>query len=79
MSANYPTSVWDGTSQTRSDTDVKREPDRHDWEQLEAEVRAIQTQMQPLGIGAAGVLPTSDPTVAGQLWNSGGTITVSAG
>lgn len=77
--SNYPTSVWDGTSETRPDAEDQRAPDWADWNQIVAEVKAVQTQLKPLGINADGTLPTSDPSVAGQLWNSTGTVTVSAG
>ena len=77
--ASYPTSVWDGTSGTRPDATVKRGPDGTDWRTLVGEVRALQTQLQPLGISAAGALATSDPSVAGQLWADTAVVTVSAG
>jgi hypothetical protein len=77
--ASYPTSVWDGTSVTRENADVQRQPDGHDWRSLIAELRAVQTQLLPLGIGATGTLPTSDPAVAGQLWADTATVKVSAG
>lgn len=77
--SSYPTSVWDGTSDSRPTASVHRGPDAGDWKQLVAEVIAIQTQLQPLGIGAAGAIPTSDPSVAGQLWADSATVKVSAG
>ena len=77
--ASYPTSVWDGTSLTREDAGVLRQPDGHDWRTLVAEIKAIQTQLLPLGIGATGTLPTSDPAVAGKLWANTATVKVSAG
>jgi len=46
--AQYPGSVWDGTSKTRSADDVTNtvaSPDGHDWDQLAAEVIATQTQL----------------------------------
>lgn len=79
MPSTYPTTVWDGVSETRPAANVYRAPDADDYQQLCMEVIAIQTQMQPLGISAVGVLPTSDPSVAGQLWASSGTVTVSSG
>lgn len=56
--AGYPTSVWDGTSDSRPDADVYRAPDANDLEKLRNEIRAIQNQLQPLWVGAAGVLRT---------------------
>lgn len=56
--SNYPTSVWDGTSESRPDADVYRAPDAFDIAQLRNEILAIQNQLNPLYIGAAGVLRT---------------------
>lgn len=56
--ANYPTSVWDGTSESRPDADVYRAPDAYDMEQLRNEILALQNQLQPLMIGADGTLQT---------------------
>lgn len=75
MAANYPTSVWDGTSDSRPNADVYRAPDAADYAQLRAEVEAIQTQLVPLGIGADGSLPTSNPG-AGKLWNNTNVVNV---
>jgi hypothetical protein len=77
--SSYPTSVWDGTSTTRPTASVHRAPDAGDWRTLVAEVIALQTQLQPLGIGATGAIPTSDPSVAGRLWADTAVVKVSAG
>jgi len=77
--AAYPASVWDAISETREDPDVQRQPDGYDWRRLVGEIRAIQTQLLPLGIGAAGTIPASDPAVAGKLWADSGAVKVSAG
>jgi len=58
MGASYPTSVWDGTSDSRPDADVKRGPDGEDWAKMTEEVQALQTQLQVLHIGADGTLRT---------------------
>lgn len=79
MPSTYPTTVWDGTSESRPTPSVFRAPDADDYRQLVMEVIAIQTQLLILGISAVGVLPTADPLVAGQLWASAGTVTVSSG
>lgn len=79
MGAQYPSEIWDQKSLTRLDIDVQRAPDGHDWRALVAEVIAIQTQLQPLGIGATGVIPTSNPGVAGRLWADTAAVKVSAG
>lgn len=39
---------------------------------------ALLSLLRPM-IAASFVLPTADPHVAGALWNSAGTITISAG
>lgn len=75
MPAQYPTAVWDGTSETRPDADVYRQPDAADWAQLRAEVTAIQTQLFAFAIPASGVLPTSNPG-AGKLWNNTNVVNV---
>ena len=79
MPSTYPTTVWDGTSESRPTPGVHRAPYADDYRQLCMEVIAIQTQLLVLGISATGTLPTADPTVAGQLWASAGTVTVSSG
>jgi len=57
--AGYPTSIWDGTSDSRPDADVYRAPDANDLEKLRNEILAIQNQLNPLWIGATGVLRTT--------------------
>jgi hypothetical protein len=57
--ANYPTSVWDGTSDSRPDADVFRAPDADDMEQLRNEILALQNQLKPLWIGADGTFRTT--------------------
>lgn len=59
MSTSYPTSVWDGKSLTRPDPNVRRAPDRDDYDRLKRELIAIHRQLQVLHIGADGALRTS--------------------
>lgn len=76
VAANFPTSVWDGTSATRSDPGtIERAPDYHDWQQITAEVVAVQTAVaaQPLNNWTSEDAPavTDDVTLgygAGSLW-----------
>ncbi len=42
--AQYPTTVWDGLSSTRTDRQTNARPSLHDWDQLLAEVLAVQQQ-----------------------------------
>lgn len=46
-SAQYPVSIWDGTSPTRRGNiyGVDRKPDYEDWDQVSAEVIAVQTEL----------------------------------
>jgi len=39
----------------------------------------LGTKVYNLSVGVGMTLPTSDPSVAGQLWNNSGVVTVSAG
>ncbi len=56
--ANFPASVWNGTSPSRSGSraNVDRGPDKEDWDQIVAEIIAMQAGLQP------GV---DDPNLAG--------------
>jgi hypothetical protein len=72
-------SLWDGTSPSRSTVDVFRQPDWQDYEEAYKQLTDMMDQLVPLGFGALGTLPTSDPAVAGQLWTNSGAVTVSAG
>lgn len=56
--ANYPESVWDGSSETRPDGEVYRAPDGADMAQMRNEILAIQNQLLPLMISAAGAFQT---------------------
>jgi hypothetical protein len=40
---------------------------------------ALGTEIYAIQHGQGITLPTEDPSVAGYLWNSGGTVTVSSG
>jgi len=56
--ANYPNSVWDGSSESRPDGEVYRAPDGADMAQMRNEILAIQNQLLPLMIGATGAIQT---------------------
>lgn len=43
--ANFPTSVWDGSTPTRNDRRTDRDPDYEDWDQMLAEVIALQNHL----------------------------------
>lgn len=46
MSADFPTSVWDGTSPSRSDPTVERRPSAQDYDQVVAEVAAVEADIE---------------------------------
>lgn len=61
--ANYPGTIWDGTTPSRSQTPdlVDRKPDYEDWDQIVAEIIAMQggsPNDTPLGTGGTGVVVT---------------------
>lgn len=73
------TDVWDGTSDSRPDPDVYRAPDWQDYNAAYIRIKSMQDSLVPLGFSALGALPTSDPSVAGELYTDSGTLKVSAG
>lgn len=48
VTADYPTSIWDGASSTRAAPvkNVDRSPDYEDWDKITAEVIATQTDLK---------------------------------
>ncbi len=65
---NFPTEVWDGTSESRDNRLIDRSPDYFDWDQLVAEL--IATQQAIVGIPVSGQttysLASSQMTLPGQ-------------
>ena len=53
--ANFPTSVWDGSSPNRASRAVDAGPDYEDWDQIVAEVIAMQGGGTAVGTGGTGV------------------------
>lgn len=43
--ANFPTSVWDGKSESRQSLTDDHRPDAYDFDRLRTEVRALQTYL----------------------------------
>lgn len=80
--STYPTTVWDGTSDTRPNADVHRGADADDMEQMRNEILAIQRQLQPLMITAAGAFQTvpgagvDEVQTLGQIASSSGNWTL---
>lgn len=58
--SNFPTSVWDRTSPSRPSINIERSPDAEDWEQMAAEIVAIQNTLvgnnSPAAVGAIPVI-----------------------
>ncbi len=52
--ANFPLAIWDGMSPSRTRRDQDINPDHKDYDQLLAEVIALQNQLQSLKDGATG-------------------------
>ena len=75
--ANTP-SIWDGLSRTREDAAAKMGPDNWDYLKAFQRILAMQQMLFPLGFDVDGRLPTSDPSVPGQLYTSTGVVKVSA-
>lgn len=73
------TDIWDGSSVTRPDGTVYRAPDWVDYKRAYLLLKEMMDQIVPLGFTALGAVPTSDPSVAGELYTSTGTLKVSAG
>lgn len=73
------TNIWDGTSDSRPDPDVYRGPDWQDYNKVYVLLKAMMDQIVPLGFDSLGALPTSDPSVAGELYTDSGALKVSAG
>lgn len=70
--ANYPTDVWDGSSDGRDDLVKDQGPDWQDWNQVVAEVAAVQTE---LDVVKADKISDNDLTVPN---GSGGALVVGA-
>lgn len=43
--AQFPTAIWDGSSASRDDVSKDQSPDFRDWDQIVAEVKAMQEAM----------------------------------
>jgi hypothetical protein len=71
--------LWDGTSSSRPDADVRRGPDYQDYEEARLKIRAMQDLLVVIGFAADGGLPTTDPAVRGEWWTNTNIVTVSAG
>lgn len=78
-SAETSPNVWDKTTLDRdaSEVDQLNAPSAKDWRTLVVRVQNLQKRVQPLGIGADGTLPTSEPATGGYLWANSGVVTVS--
>lgn len=55
------------------------EKDNGDTEVIGGTINVVSGGLIKLQAGAALILPTADPAVAGALWNNAGTIAISAG
>lgn len=42
VGAKFPSSEWDGTSKRRTNANAERPPDAFDWDQIVAEVEALE-------------------------------------
>lgn len=76
--ANFPTSIWDGSSVNRASRAVDAGPDYEDWDQIVAEVIAMQGGATPVGTGGTGVAVTqaSPQVVTTTLTVSGLSVTM---
>ena len=63
--SNYPAEVWDGTTPNRSSRDQDKRPDHRDWDQLAAEVIALQQGTPSDGSGAGAAAGTGVSAVTG--------------
>jgi hypothetical protein len=70
-------SLWDGSSPSRPDPEVRREPDWEDYEEALSKIRDMTDKLVPLGIGQDGAMPTSDPAVAGEWYTATNILAVS--
>lgn len=61
---------WDKTSASRPVGDDDRAPDGDDWAEMVTQINNLEKRVQPLGLGVAGVLPTSEPATGGYLWDN---------
>ena len=77
VGAGAPT-TWDGLSRTRTSGASKSAPDAWDYQKAFDRLLAMQQMLYPLGFDADGRVPTSDPSVPGELYTSTGTLMVSA-
>jgi hypothetical protein len=76
---SHTNSLWDGTSPSRPDADVRRAPDWQDYEEARTKIRDMTTRLVPLGIAADGGMPTSDPSVLLEWYTATNILAVSAG
>lgn len=61
---------WDKTTDSRPVGDDLRAPDYDDWKELVVRINNLEKRVQPLGLGVAGALPTSEPATGGYLWDN---------
>ena len=74
----HTNTLWDGTSPTRPDADVHREPDYQDYEEARVKIRAMANLLVPLGAALDGGLPTTDPSVRGEWWTDSNVVRISS-
>jgi len=68
--ANFPTTVWDGLTNFRENRRTVRAPDHEDWDEMLAEVLAIETTLYPTsGDSVLWVAPWGTATATGTLTN----------
>lgn len=73
----HANSLWDGSSDSRPDPDVRREPDGDDYREAYIKLREMQRVFVLADFDQDGGLPTSDPSSTGKWYTSTNIVTVS--
>lgn len=69
MTTSFPTTNWDGTSDSRPNpSGQQRGPDGEDWQRLTAEVQAVQRLLDGLGVSTVGAFAAADPDTGNRLF-----------
>ena len=73
--ANFPASVWDGLTNFRTDRRNVKGPDHEDWDEMLAELLAVETFLYPMASDLCiWVAPHGKSTGTGSITNPFGTI-----